>query len=149
MICPYGLAAARVNARRWTTRIDLNACVEQGKRYLGEHACERGVVERAAAAGLSRSHFIRLFHSTTGVTPREFVASHRFAAAKRLLLDGASSAEVAERIGYEDAESFRRAFRRVVGLTPTAYFKFAQSNGDAINGAPLEYCHADQHRLSR
>lgn len=130
MICPHGLAAAKVHAKRWATRVDLHTCVESSKRFLTDHMTERAVVERAAAhVGLSRAHFIRLFHTSTGVSPRDFVAARRIGVAKERLITGESTAQVAQAVGYQDAEAFRRAFVRLTGQTPSEFTKFARSNG--------------------
>jgi AraC-like DNA-binding protein len=58
------------------------------------------------------------------MTPIEYCRSVRTARARELLEDGETSQkEIAESLGYRDAASFTRAFRKAVGSAPGAYRK--------------------------
>ena len=57
-----------------------------------------------------------------GLTPRQFIAKTRIAAASRLLREGRQSiAEVALACGFYDHSAFTRAFRAVTGVTPRQF----------------------------
>ena len=78
--------------------------------------------ELAAAVGYSRSHFLRAFHATTGVTPHRYLLNRRIERARRLL--GAadmSIAQVAYSCGFSSQAHLTLAFRRACGLTPGEY----------------------------
>jgi transcriptional regulator GlxA family with amidase domain len=78
----------------------------------------------AAAAGLERRTFLRRFANATGMTPIEYCRAVRIARARELLECGNTpQKEIAESLGYEDAASFARVFRKVTGLAPGAYRK--------------------------
>ena len=78
--------------------------------------------ELAAAVGYSRSHFLRAFHATTGVTPHRYVLNRRIERARQLLANADMSiAQVAYRCGFSSQAHFALAFRKVCGLTPGEY----------------------------
>jgi AraC-like DNA-binding protein len=76
----------------------------------------------AAAAGMSRAHFVRAFSAALGVPPAEYVFTRRIALAERLLLATDGTVEsIARAAGFSDGNYFAKAFRRVHGLSPNAY----------------------------
>ena len=69
-------------------------------RYLDEHHAEQpALAELASAAGLSESHFHRLFHRWAGVTPKDFLQSLTVEHAKRRLRESSSVLETALDLG--------------------------------------------------
>jgi len=86
----------------------------------------------ADAVGISRRHFVRRFKGGTGNTPQEYIQRVRVEAAKRELeRGGATFAQVAAHVGYEDLGSFRRVFGRITGVSPSEYRRRYSSNGGA------------------
>ena len=78
--------------------------------------------ELAAAVGYSRSHFLRAFHATTGVTPHRYLLNRRIERARRLLGDtDMTIAQVAYSCGFSSQAHLTLAFRKVCGLTPGEY----------------------------
>jgi len=78
--------------------------------------------ELAAAVGYSRSHFLRAFHATTGVTPHRYLLNRRIERARRLLAEtDMSIAQVAYSCGFSSQAHLTLAFRKVCGLTPGEY----------------------------
>jgi transcriptional regulator GlxA family with amidase domain len=75
-------------------------------------------------SGLSATTFSRRFRRATGYSPIEYVQAARIEEAKRLFESGTCLVdEVSRRVGYEDTVSFRRLFKRQVGITPSDYRK--------------------------
>jgi AraC family transcriptional regulator len=76
----------------------------------------------AAAAGMSKYHFLRVFRQLTGVTPHQYLISARL---RRAALALASSRrhvlEIALDSGFGDLSTFNKTFRAVFSLTPTQY----------------------------
>jgi AraC family transcriptional regulator len=77
----------------------------------------------AAVAHLSPYHFARMFKTSTGLPPHQFVIARRVERAKRLLRDGGdlTLAQVAARSGFWDQGHFTRHFKRLVGVTPKRF----------------------------
>ena len=80
------------------------------------------VPDMARLAALSSSQLHRTFKQRFGVSPINWLRSERINRARRLLADGALSvAEVGRRCGYHDPYHFSRDFRRLCGVSPTAF----------------------------
>lgn len=75
----------------------------------------------AARAGLSPRHFARLFRHEIGTTPSAWVESVRIDTARHLLEAGERPKQVAAACGFNDVDTFRRAFVRRTGVTPAEY----------------------------
>lgn len=76
----------------------------------------------AAQALMTPRTLQRRFKDSTGMTPVEWVVRERVAAAREWLeAPRATLAGVAERAGFGSEESFRRHFRRIVGVSPGTY----------------------------
>jgi AraC family transcriptional regulator len=75
----------------------------------------------AAAACLSKFHFIRLFKQVHGVSPYQYIQRLRMDKAMQRLAAGESVQHVADMLGYDNANSLSRIFKRRTGQYPTRY----------------------------
>ena len=76
----------------------------------------------AAIAKLPAARFARIIKRIFGVTPIQLIAKTRIAAASRLLREtDRAVAAIALECGFYDHSAFTRAFRAVVGVTPTQF----------------------------
>jgi len=83
---------------------------------------ELPLVELAAIAQTSSSHFTRLFKQATGRTPHQYVLWCRMEQAKRLLIEtDVPLIEIAYQVGCTDQSHFTALFRQHVATTPKAY----------------------------
>ncbi|WP_232494094.1 helix-turn-helix domain-containing protein [Novosphingobium kaempferiae] len=91
--------------------------------YIEEHYAEAIDLDRLATeAGLSPSHFLRLFRQTIGSTPHRYVTDRRIRAAREALERGkASITEIAWESGFASEGNFTRNFRESTGVTPDRY----------------------------
>ncbi len=91
--------------------------------WLQNHLSE--TIEQKALAdhlNVSQRTLIRRFKQELDTTPLAYLQAVRIEAAKRLLENtGDPLAEIIERVGYLDASSFSRLFRKMTGVTPHAY----------------------------
>jgi AraC-like DNA-binding protein len=80
------------------------------------------VEDLAAAAGLSRAHFSRMFAKTFGESPHAYLQSRRLERAAALLrYTDRSVAEICVMVGLQSIGSFTTSFGRVFGMPPAAY----------------------------
>ena len=91
--------------------------------YIEEHLAEPISLDALARlAGLSACYFCRAFRQSLGMPPQRYQLSQRIERAKTLLAKHAASVtDVSLTVGYNDTSAFCTAFRRVTGLTPSAY----------------------------
>ncbi|MDX3661111.1 DJ-1/PfpI family protein [Streptomyces sp. ID05-26A] len=76
----------------------------------------------ARKAMMSVRHFARVFSRSVGISPAQYVERARVeAAADRLASSGDSLDLVARQSGFGSAETLRRAFLRVLGVSPGSY----------------------------
>jgi AraC family transcriptional regulator len=76
----------------------------------------------APAAGLSPSRFSRAFVRSVGESPRGYLRRRRVELAQNLMLSTRKSlAEIALECGLCDQSHLTKSFRRVVGMSPSAW----------------------------
>jgi transcriptional regulator GlxA family with amidase domain len=76
----------------------------------------------ASASGLTERSFLRRFKKATGQTPLEYVQTLRIEEAKQMLETTSDPFnEIAAEVGYSEPSAFRHLFRKLVGITPSAY----------------------------
>jgi AraC-like DNA-binding protein len=81
-----------------------------------------GVDQMAAYAGLSRAHFSAEFRRAFGESPHVYLLTRRLERAAALLrTTDYSVADICMDVGLSSVGSFTSSFRRMFGLTPTAY----------------------------
>lgn len=92
-------------------------------RFVETHYSERLGIEAAAVqVGLSPVYFSHLFKAETGKNFTDFVTEYRMNIAKERLLRGDTGiGEIAETVGYSDQRYFSRQFKKLTGITPSAY----------------------------
>ncbi len=97
--------------------------VGQVLRLVHAHPEHDWTVESLAQqVAVSRSTLAQRFTDLIGETPMRYLANWRIQLAKHLLKhSNLNLAEVAQRVGYESAVAFNRAFKRHVGQPPAAW----------------------------
>ncbi len=92
-------------------------------RRIERQAEERlSLAELARAAGMSPYHFLRSFRQVVGMTPHRYVLRTRLhRAALRLRRTNEAISAIAFDAGFEDLSTFNHRFRRIMGMSPSAY----------------------------
>jgi len=97
--------------------------VRAAQTWLEQHYAGHFTVEELAERfSVSKRTLIRRFNAALEMPPNTYVQSLRIEAAQKLLEETERTVDVVMNdVGYEDASSFRRLFRKKTGLTPTEY----------------------------
>lgn len=95
--------------------------------YLDAHYGEEITVERASSLlHMSPSYFMRFFRKTTGQSFHTHLSRLRIAKTKSILLwTNRPVADIGWQSGFKSPSHFTAAFRKIVGMTPSAYRKSA------------------------
>lgn len=106
----------------------LSRPVERMKLFYFE---PHTVAALAKLAGMSPTHFARVFKATFSTSPIDWLRRERISQAKRRLAETAASIkEVAEQTGYRDRYFFSKDFKQHTGLTPRE-FRRREATGTA------------------
>jgi AraC-like DNA-binding protein len=99
----------------------------------------------AAAAAVSKYHFLRCFARTYAKTPARYLAERRIERAQDLLrATNLTVTEVCHLVGYTSLGSFSSRFKELVGVAPSDY-----QARYAVRGAPhIPGCFVFMHGLS-
>ncbi|MFP7296348.1 AraC family transcriptional regulator [Neobacillus niacini] len=102
---------------------DTRQVIEETIEYIGHHYHKNiTLTDLAKLAGLSKSHYSRLFKKNTGYSPIEYLTHLRIDRAKELLAHSDIKVkEVSQNVGYEDELYFSRIFKKLVGVSPTQF----------------------------
>jgi len=76
----------------------------------------------AAYSDVSKNYLSSVFRRETGETISDFITRTRIGEAEKLIFEtNLKIYEIAERTGYQNVETFNRAFKRISGKTPRRY----------------------------
>jgi AraC-like DNA-binding protein len=84
---------------------------------------QKRVTQIQRETGYSAKHFIALFRSAVGLTPKQYLRIQRFENVLRTLAAGppGTLCDVAVATGYADQSHLTREFRELAGITPREY----------------------------
>ena len=99
----------------------LAALVARACRTIEEADEAPTLDDLAAAAGMDRYHFHRLFKGRTGLTPRQYAAASRARRVRDELPRSPTVAAAAYRAGYGSSSRFYEATGRALGMNPGAF----------------------------
>ena len=81
------------------------------------------LAELAQVAGMSRSSFASTFKNEVGETPGNYLTRWRITLAQALIQEGVPLKLISDRIGYNSQAGFLRAFKIIMGESPTSWKK--------------------------
>lgn len=89
-------------------------------RYLNMNLTAPITLESLAAQFfVSKFHLCRAFKARNGITVMEYLTRKRILLAKQWISEGDSASNVAYRVGFTDYSTFFRAYRKIMGCSPT------------------------------
>jgi len=114
--------------------------IVQAKLYIDDHYGDNIDLNNIAdEAWFSKFHFIRAFKNTYGKTPHQYLIYVRIEKARELLKTGTPVSEVCYTVGFESLSSFSGLFKRMTGLSPSAYVAQQQNLQQQIKKSPLSF----------
>jgi transcriptional regulator GlxA family with amidase domain len=102
-----------------------NNAIKKVQNYIEINSNNQLLVEQLAVkANMSLRTFMRNFKKATGDTPNAYIQKVRMEKAKKLLeKEDIGIEQVCFEVGYSDFTSFRKVFKKIVGLNPSGYKK--------------------------
>lgn len=93
--------------------------------YMRENLSRQLPLETLArVSGMGKSHFIRQFRSTYGMTPLQYLTALRMDRAKELMrYSDQNITQIANSTGFEDVHYFSRLFKKREHISPIEYVK--------------------------
>ncbi len=113
---------ARING--YGKEIDKFKIIDLSEKYLESNLYNSNIniADVARQSNISEVYFRRLFKEKYNMSPYEYLAEHRIKRAREILLaEDYNISEIAEMCGFNSIYSFSRAFKSVVGMSPTEY----------------------------
>lgn len=97
--------------------------VKKVQIYLSDHLKqELNFDDVAMKFNVTNRTLIRHFNTALGLSPNQYLLALRIEATRKYLEETQHSIEqIMQHVGYSDASSFRRLFRKKTGLTPVEY----------------------------
>ncbi|MFK7767647.1 MAG: AraC family transcriptional regulator [Mariniblastus sp.] len=98
-------------------------CLDQklilARNYLTENAAhDVSIEELSKQCCVSKFHLIRAFKKRFGITPRQFLISHRVTIAKQLMISGIPLTQAAFAAGFNDQSHLTRCFKKLTTCSP-------------------------------
>lgn len=103
--------------------LDLKGKIEKVKRFTERNCYKKTTLKEAAqAVCLSPKYLSRVFKEYSGTGFNDYKLKIKIAAGKKLLeKSGYNINQISDKLGYENAESFIRQFKKFTGKTPNGY----------------------------
>jgi AraC family transcriptional regulator of adaptative response/methylated-DNA-[protein]-cysteine methyltransferase len=102
--------------------------VARACRLIDEAEEAPSLDDLAAAAGVSRFYFHRVFKEIVGVTPKAYAAARRRARVQHALREAPNVTAAIYEAGYNASSRFYENVEAKLGMTPTAYRKGGQDS---------------------
>lgn len=117
------------NTKEMVEPIVVNEAMHEILSYINEHFTQPLKLDALARQfGVSMSFLSHEFVKYTGRSVYDYVLYRRVLLAKAMMGTSQSLNEVAYHCGFNDYSSFLRVFRKMVGMSPSAYRKTSQAN---------------------
>lgn len=133
----YEKFVSEINSLKNNRHLEM---VDKAQRHICVNFTDINLTVESIAErfGYTPYYFSRIYKEITGVNINDYIRQVRIGRAKHLL--GATSLKVSdipEKVGFTNASYFCSAFRKDVGLTPTAYREYMASRS-AESGNPYQ-----------
>ncbi len=112
---------------RRETFSEINEQINLAKILISEQFRTITAEEVAARLCMGYSNFRKIFKEYTGFSPAKYIQEVRFSKVKEALTNSTLPVkQIAYEMGFDNYDYFFTAFRRITGMTPTAYRDITQ-----------------------
>jgi AraC-like DNA-binding protein len=113
----------QLKSKKASTRMETFKRVSQAKDYIDSHLNNRLDLQKISKeACLSPYHFLRLFKELFHITPHQYLLQERLKKSLYYLNTSSKTIEdISRRVGFEDASSFGRLFKKWYHVSPSGY----------------------------
>ena len=121
-------------------KVYLYKRIVQAKLFIDCHYADKiDLGNISDEAYFSKFHFIRLFKKIYGKTPHQYLTFVRIEKATQLLRACKPVSEVCYAVGFEGLSAFGSVFKRMVGLTPSAFLEAQLQSKIQMLNDPLKF----------
>ncbi len=115
-------SAGRISPSVEARRMGQNSTVKLIEEYLLRGIYDDISLDRLCVHFfMGKSKLSQMFKENTGKSPMQYLSGLRTEEAKKLLREGMTVSEIAEKLRYSGIHSFTRAFKNATGFSPTGY----------------------------
>jgi AraC family transcriptional regulator len=119
---PFQKSIQAIDGVKLSTKRELFKRIHWALDYIHDNFTKQITIDQlASVACLSTFHFKRLFTQVLGAPPYQYIRNKRIEKAKELLLQGMSVSAVCRVVGWQNASSFTRLFKRSNACTPKQF----------------------------
>ncbi|MDC7238964.1 MAG: helix-turn-helix domain-containing protein [Spirochaetales bacterium] len=109
-------------------RIQRNDCnslhLEKSLIYLNQNYTQKNIRDVSDYIGVSHSYLCRMFHSSFGITPTEYLNCLKVEKSVELLMNsGLRIIDIAMEVGFSNSRSFITAFKSLLQISPGEWKK--------------------------
>lgn len=130
-------------------KVYLYRRIVQAKLFIDNNYAEKIDLNNISdEACFSKFHFIRLFKTIYGKTPHQYLTSVRIEKAVQLLRADTPVSDACFLVGFDSLTSFSGLFKRIIGVSPSAYLAQQQALKAEIKKTPRAFvpgCYAYQN----
>ncbi len=130
-------------------KIYLYRRIVKAKLFIDNHYADDIDLDNVSGqAHFSKFHFIRLFKLIYGYTPNNYLVKTRIEKAKILLGKGNPVLQTSIMVGFHSPTSFAGTFKKITGVSPSAFQKEQLIKKTAMQANPLRFvpnCFAATH----
>jgi AraC-like DNA-binding protein len=110
----------KMDFKKVSTNEEIFRALLTAKNFIDENLLEELSLDQICLqAGLSKYHFIRLFKSTFGISPYQYLKRKLLELAKKDLISGKTASEVCAIYGFSDVAAFSKGFKQHFGIAPS------------------------------
>jgi AraC-like DNA-binding protein len=110
----------KMDFKKVTTNEEIFRALLTAKNFIDENLLEELSLDQICMqSGLSKYHFIRLFKSTFGISPYQYLKRKQLELAKKDLISGKIPSEVYAIYGFSDVAAFSKSFKQQFGFAPS------------------------------